>query len=286
MTRSILARSLLSPLLACAAALPLPGRAEPLPQWELGVGVTAFRLPDYRGSDESRNYLYPFPYVVYRGERVRVDRQGARAVLFESTRAEIDFSASGTLPVDSSKNHARQGMPDLDPTIEAGPQLNFSLARDRERDYRLDLRMPVRAVVATNLRHARQAGYTFYPHLNLMLRPEFLGGKWNVGFQTGPLFASREYHQYFYGVEQQFATAQRPAYEAKGGYSGALALASLTRRIGKLYVGGFVRYDSLRGAAFENSPLLRRDHSVMMGVAVAYVLTESERQVEVGDVAP
>jgi len=94
MTRPILARSLLPSLLACAAALPLPGRAEPLPQWELGVGVTAFRLPDYRGSDESRNYLYPFPYLVYRGERVRVDRQGARAVLFESTRAEIDFSAS------------------------------------------------------------------------------------------------------------------------------------------------------------------------------------------------
>ena len=288
MTRSIVARSLLRSLLACAAALSLPGRAEPLPQWEFGVGAFAASLPDYRGSNESHAYVYPFPYLVYRGDLVRVDRQGARAVLLESQRTEIDFSLSGTPPVDSSKNQARQGMPDLDPTIEAGPQLIFKLARDRENEYRMDLRFPVRAVVATNLRHAQQAGYTFYPHLNLNLRPERFGGKWNVGFQAGPLFATREYHRYFYGVDPQFATAQRPAYEAKGGYSGALALGSLTRRLGTVWMGGFVRYDSLRGAVFEGSPLVKRDYSLMAGISIAYVFAESDRKVEMKDkdVAP
>ncbi len=269
--------------LICAAALPLPGRAEPRPQWEFGLGATTLRLPDYRGSDESRSYLYPFPYFVYRGERLRVDRQGARAVLLESQRVELDFSLYGTPPVDSSKNRARQGMPDLDPTVEAGPQLNFTLARERSQEWRLDLRLPLRAVIATDLRHAQQAGYVFYPHLNLNLRPELPGGKWNVGLQAGPMFATREYHRYFYGVEPQFATPQRPAYEASGGYSGTLALATLSRRVGKLWIGGFARYDTLHGAVFENSPLVKLHHSVMTGFAVAWVFAESERSVEANE---
>ncbi len=266
--------------LICALALPSAGRAEPRPQWEVGLGATALRLPDYRGSDESRNYIYPIPYLVYRGERLRVDRQGARAVLLESQRVELDFSMYGTPPIDSSKNRARQGMPDLDPTVEAGPQVNVALARDRSQEWRLDLRLPVRAVIATDLRHAQQAGYVFYPHLNLNLRPELPGGKWNVGLQAGPLFATREYHRYFYGVEPQFATLQRPAYQASGGYSGALALATLSQRVGKLWIGGFVRFDTLQGAVFENSPLVKSHHSVMAGFAAAWVFAESERKVE------
>lgn len=267
-------------LLVCAVALPQAARAEPPPQWELGLGATVLRLPDYRGSDESRTYVYPIPYFVYRGERLRVDRQGARAVLLESQRLEVDFSANATPPVDSSSNRARQGMPDLDPTVEIGPQLNYKLARDAAGAWRLDLRASVRAVLATDLRHTGQAGYTFYPHFNLGARPELLGGRWNVGLHAGPLFATRDYHRYFYGVDPQFATAERPAYEARGGYSGTLALASLSRRVGKAWFGAFVRYDTLRGAVFEESPLVRRDSSLMAGFALAWVFAESDRRVE------
>jgi outer membrane scaffolding protein for murein synthesis (MipA/OmpV family) len=276
-------RRFLLGLLGCAALAPLHARAEPRPLWEFGLGATALRLPDYRGSDESRSYVYPLPYLVYRGDRVRVDRQGARALLFESQRVELDFSAYATPPVDSSKNHARQGMSDLDPTLEMGPQLNFTLARDPAKDWRLDLRLPLRAVIATDFQHVRRAGYVLYPHLNLNVRPEVLSGRWNVGLQAGPLFGTREYHRYFYGVDPQFATAQRPAYEAGGGYSGALALATLSRRVGKLWMGGFVRYDSLQGATFENSPLVKQSHSVMAGFAFAWVFAESERQVDVSE---
>ncbi|MGH8691712.1 MAG: MipA/OmpV family protein, partial [Burkholderiales bacterium] len=153
----------------------LPAHADLRPEWELGVGATAFTLPDYRGSDESRAYLLPFPYVVYRGDRLRVDRQGARGMLFESDRIELDLSMSATPPVDSDKNRARQGMPSLDPTIEAGLRLNLILARDRAAERALTLRLPLRAVVATDLSHAEGAGYVAYPHLSLDARPAFSG---------------------------------------------------------------------------------------------------------------
>ena len=51
-----------------------------LPLWELGGGATALHIPDYRGSEEIRNYVFPIPWVVYRGEILRADRDGVRAV--------------------------------------------------------------------------------------------------------------------------------------------------------------------------------------------------------------
>ena len=69
-------------------------RAEPLPQWEFGLGATAFTLPDYRGSDERRGYVFPLPFLVYRGESVRVDRQGVRGIFFESDRVQLTTGGS------------------------------------------------------------------------------------------------------------------------------------------------------------------------------------------------
>jgi outer membrane protein len=266
-------------LLLCASAS--MARAELRPEWEFGVGATAFSLPDYRGSDESRAYLLPFPYVIYRGDKLRVDRGGVRGVLFETDHVEFDLSMSATPPVDSDKNRARRGMPRLDPTLEIGPRLNVTLVRDRANDRALTFRLPLRAVIATDLSHAEGAGYVAYPHLSFDTRPTFFGGRWNLGLQAGPLFATQRYHRYFYAVDPQFATPERPPYAASGGYSGTLAVASITRRFRSVWVGAFARYDTLKGAAFEASPLMRRDYSLMAGVALAWVFAESARKVEV-----
>ncbi len=139
----------------------------------------------------------------------------------------------------------------------------------------------MRAAIATDLSHTKHIGYVAYPHLHLFTRPVIAGAKWNLGLQGGPLYASSEYHQYFYGVDQAFARPDRPAYATSGGYSGALALVSLTRRFPRVWVGGFARYDTLKGAVFESSPLVRRDYAVMAGIAFAVVLAESGRKVEV-----
>ncbi|MFZ1980807.1 MAG: hypothetical protein WAU61_05820, partial [Smithella sp.] len=47
----------------------LPGSeiCEEKPLWELGVGLGLLQMPDYRGSDENRLYVLPYPYVIYRG---------------------------------------------------------------------------------------------------------------------------------------------------------------------------------------------------------------------------
>ena len=255
-----------------------PGSQRPL--WELGLGVAGLRVPDYRGSDQSRSYLVPLPYIVYRGTWLKADRDGARALLFDSQYAKVDVSVAASTPTRSRDNAAREGMPNLAATGEIGPNLNLTLAASVENRWRLDLRLPLRAAV-TLQRSPRFIGTTFSPHLNLDLGG--VGGGWNVGMLTGPVFADRKYHEHFYGVAAAYATPQRPAYSAHGGYAGWQALAATSRRFGNTWVGGFVRYDNLRGAAFEDSPLVRRASALTFGLGVSWILATSSELVPSSD---
>ena len=111
------------------------------PLWELGIGMSALSFPDYRGSDESSLFFIPFPYVVYRGTFLKADRDGIRGAFFDNDRIELNISVGASVPVKSDDNHARQGMPDLQPTVELGPSLDLNLWRTPDRRYRIEIRM-------------------------------------------------------------------------------------------------------------------------------------------------
>jgi outer membrane scaffolding protein for murein synthesis (MipA/OmpV family) len=255
---------------ACAAEKPL---------WELGLGMSALSFPDYRGSDESSLYAIPFPYVVYRGTFLKADRNGIRGTFFDSDRIELNVSVGASLPVKSDDNQARQGMPDLQPTVEIGPSLDLHLWRTHDRRATLDLRLPVRtAVTVQDWMH--DIGWVFSPRLNLDIVD--VGGLagWNMGLLAGPMVGSERNHDYFYSVAPQYATANRPAFDAKGGYAGSQFLMSVSKRYPKYWLGAFARWDSLKGAAFADSPLVRSENYFAAGVGIAWILGESSTRVE------
>lgn len=254
-------------------------QAKDLPLWELGLGAGALWFPDYRGSDESRGYVLPVPYVVYRGEFLKADRDGIRGMLFNSDRVDLNISVGASQPVSSSSNRARADMPDLKPSIEIGPSLDLTLWRADDRRAKLDLRLPVRAAFSIES-HPRSLGWIASPRVNLDIAD--VGGLsgWNLGLLAGPIYATRRQHNYFYSVSSEFATADRPAYSAPGGYSGTQFLAAFSKRFPSYWVGGFARYDTLKNAAFEDSPLVRRRNSVFAGVAIAWILGESSTRVD------
>lgn len=264
-------RLFLATLLAIQGTVATPRE---LPLWEVGAGLFPSTFPAYRGSDDQQYYLLPFPYLVYRGNYLRVDREGLRAQLFDTERVQFNISLNAAAPARSEDSDAREGMPDLDPAVEIGPSLNVLLARLSDK-HSLKLRLPVRSVIATDLGNTRQSGWIFNPHLKLESEDVFSG--WNTGLSLGPLFGSEKYHAYYYGVDPRYATATRPGYSASGGYSGTLALASLSRRFDRIWMGGFVRYDNLSGAQFDDSPLLETRHSFMAGFAVAWIFSQSSR---------
>lgn len=257
----------------------MPSLAKEAPLWEAGAGIGYVDFPDYRGSDERHRYVLPVPYLVYRGDFLKVDREKVRGLFFKNDYAELDVSLSASVPVKSSDNEARRGMPDLDPTFEIGPSLNFFLLRSDARKMYLDLRLPVRPVIATDFSHTRYVGYVFQPQLNLDVRD--LGGHtgWNLGLAAGPIFGDKRYHDYFYGVSSAYATPTRPAYTARGGYAGSQFIAALSKRYPKYWVGGFVKWDTVQGAVFEDSPLVRKKQNITGGFAISWIFAESKETV-------
>lgn len=257
--------------------------AELKPKWELGGGLAVVDYPDYRGSDERNTYVLPVPYFVYRSERLRIDRRSARHRLFETDRWKLDLSAHGSVPVDSDSNDAREGMDDLPLTIEVGPELKLDLRNEASEPYRLRLHLPLRAVINTDLEHV---GWIAHPQLRLSIYDPFQAVGWNLGLRAGVLFGDAGYHDYFYAVDPEFALPDRPSYAAEGGYAGLQCLGTLSKRFGRHWVGGFVKWDSLHGAAFEDSPLVRRRSHATAGIAATFVFKVSETLVDTRGLNP
>jgi outer membrane scaffolding protein for murein synthesis (MipA/OmpV family) len=263
---------LLTALMTAAHAQDETGKSA---YWELGVGFTGISFPDYLGSDERNNWFLPFPYFVYRSERLEIDRDAVTGELFESPRWELDITLSGSLPVRSDDNERREGMPDLDPILEIGPVLRYELHRLPANNGRFLLELPIRAAIASDFTHIEDVGWISNP--NLRFERERFGGdeSWNVDASLGAVFGTERYHDYFYGVAPRFATADRPAFEAEGGFGGWRVAVGFSRRVGDLWYGGFIRYYDLRDAEFVDSPLVETEHAWAGGFAMAWIFAES-----------
>jgi outer membrane scaffolding protein for murein synthesis (MipA/OmpV family) len=273
-----LAFALAGAALACPALASPDAPQEPL--WEAGIGVGGVYFPDYRGSSQSRGYLLPAPYFVYRGRFLQADRNGVRGVFVDNDRVDLNLSLGASLPVDSSRDNARAGMADLKATVEVGPSLEVKLWEAESGRARLELRMPVRGAITVES-SPRFIGGQFYPHLNLDTTGSGNLEGWHLGLTAGPVFTNAAYNRYFYEVTPEDATPGRPAYTPGGGYAGAEFLAAFSKRFPRYWVGGFVRYDTLRGAAFEASPLVTSKNYFAAGIAISWIVGDSKERVPV-----
>jgi outer membrane protein len=265
-------------LLATCWAPPVLAKEEPLLEFGLGVGAVAFE--DYRGSNTSHVYPLPIPYVVYNGKFLKADREGVRGTLFRQDRVDLNLSVNATTPVRNDRE--RSGMPDLKSTVELGPSLELHLLRSDDARFKFDLRMPLRAAFTVEA-SPRVIGWTFTPRFNLDVADPLGFAGWNLGLLTGPLFADRRYNDYFYTVAPRYATAARPVYQAVGGYAGTQAITSLSKRFPHFWVGAYMRYDTLSGAAFVNSPLVLSKSYWSAGFGIAWMIHRSSTMVEVPD---
>lgn len=55
------------------------------------------------------------PYLIYRGERFKLDDRGMRGRIFQTDRAKLDLSLAGGVPVPRAADGVRAGMPGLSP---------------------------------------------------------------------------------------------------------------------------------------------------------------------------
>jgi outer membrane scaffolding protein for murein synthesis (MipA/OmpV family) len=146
----------------------------------------------------------------------------------------------------------------------------------------LDFRTPVRTSITVES-SPRQIGWLFSPNINLDVKDPAGFSGWNLGMLAGALFNDRDYNAHFYSVSSSEATAARPAYSAGGGYSGSQFTMALSKRFPRYWVGGFMRYDTLAGAVFDDSPLVKKRSAVSAGIAITWVFNESSTLVDVVD---
>ena len=280
---SVCARSCLTASLCVALALPLPAWAQSVgesegrkPLWEVGVVGGGVSQVAYPGADQQVRRAAMAPFVIYRGEFLRADRDTAGLRAIRTDDFELDVSFAGAFGASSDKVEARRGMPDLGTLIEFGPRLRWKLGDGPGGgQWRLDL--PLRGVFDISDRAAHR-GMTLEPEV--FFRRESTTG-WTYAMRFGLIVADQRLADTFYEVAPRYATADRPAYEAKPGLVSWRVGTTVSRKLGPDWrVFGFARVDHLAGAANRDSPLVRRDTGLTAGIGASYTWLRSDTLVD------
>jgi outer membrane protein len=266
----------------CGAALALPpalaqsaGEEDgPKPLWEVGAIGLGVSQQAYPGADQQVRRGLVLPYFIYRGEVLRADRDtaGLRAIRTDDFELDVGFAAA--FGSRSNKIEARRGMPNLGTLMEFGPRLRWKLG-DGPGGGRWRFDLPLRGVFDLSDRAS---------HRGMALEPEVLFRResptgWTYSMSFGAILADERLADAFYEVAPRYATADRPAYDAKPGLVAWRVGTSASRKLGPDWrVFGFARVDHLAGAANRDSPLVRRDAGMTAGFGVAYTWLRSDAQ--------
>jgi outer membrane protein len=120
-------------------------------------------------------------------------------------------------------------------------------------------------------------GWVFSPRLSFEKEDVIPETGLNLGISAGPMFANSDYHRYYYSVEPAYATSSRPSYSAGSGYSCSTLSVGFNKEHKQLIFNAFVSMDFLRGAVYEESPLVKTKNSFMYGFTVSWVFLKSEK---------
>jgi len=247
-----------------------------LPRWEWGLGVGTVHAPAYLGSSVYRNHVAPLPYFVYRGDKLRANREGVGLGLVDTDNLRLDLSLNGALPVRSSGT-AREGMRDLPPMVEIGPALKWRLVREGGRYW--GLHWPLRYAFGADRHGIDGAGWISDPTLRI-IEPLHMGGvRVDFGLDVGVKFQSERFNNHYYQVRSNEATALRPTYRSGAGYGGTTISTGLLFRFDQLVAGAFVGTAQLQGARFIDSPLVERKQNYFGGLALFSVFQKSQEMV-------
>jgi hypothetical protein len=97
-------------------------------------------------------------------------------------------------------------------------------------------------------------------------------------------YANERLQDYFYEVDDEFATAQRPVYDARGGYLESTLFAGFglrPHRNVRVFVGAFTGlYD---GARNQDSPLFETTSSTGYAIGVVWTIRTSDTFVDIVD---
>jgi len=245
-----------------------------LPLWEIGAVGFAVSQQAYPGASARVNRGLALPFLIYRGEFLRVDRETAGIRALRTPTFEVDVGVAAAFGSSSEGIEMRRGMPDLGILVEFGPRLKWHIGQGPGNG-RFRAEFPLRGVFDLN-DHLAHKGMAFEPELIFERREQ---GGWSYGTSIGAVWGDRHLADMFYGIAPIYAMAGRPAYAASSGLITWRLSASFSRHLSPdLRLFGFARADSVAGAANESSPLVQQKTGATVGLGLTYTWKRSGSQ--------
>lgn len=245
------------------------------PLWEAGAFTLGFHGPIYPAAQDTHNKFLAVPYVIYRGDVLRIgDGSIVKAVAIEKETFKFDVSLGAAFSANSDDSDIREDMPDLDFLFEIGPQASFLINNTRDSEAWFNLHF--RSVFSTDFSSMDQRGYVFEPEISFEYSDLFFDrSRFFMSFSS--FYATDKTHQYFYQVDQQYATQQRQAYQADAGYMGSkLQIANRVKVRDDLTVFFGVNVGIWDNAKNDRSPLFEEDFTYAFALGIRWTLFESD----------
>lgn len=242
-------------------------------EWDLGLGIGVFDYNYYPGARAHNRFILPVPYFTYRSPRFEIDR-GIKSFIYHSNEIVVDISADFGLPVDSEEVEVRKGMPDLGFMLQLGPSLEFKL-NDRHKNYfHVRFEIPARAAFASDFPGVEEIGYLIETRFSFDHQRSANTGLSHKAI-VGLKFATEDFYAYYYDVAPEFATATRPVYNSAAGFGGSFINYRISYKTSDFVYWMFSRYQSLRGAEFEDSPLVEKKDYFFIGLGFSWLFAGS-----------
>ncbi len=239
---------------------------EALPLWEYGAGFGFVRYEHYPASDQFSELYLPFPTFQYRGDILRADDQeGASLYFFRKGKWSVELSGGGYLPLESSKNRAREGMEDLPVMGMIGPQLVYRPSSKWE------LSLNTFQTVSVDGSFIKKNGFFAEAKAHYRWEKGRYRGQW--GLSVGG--ASKEFLTTYFEVDSKDVKANRPGYYARAGLLNADLSYFQSIFFGdfSLYVGAAL--SDYTASANRRSPLHKSDHNVSYLIGATYTIGKS-----------
>jgi MipA family protein len=247
--------------------------------WELNLAAFGRYGPAYPASEDNQVNVVPLPFPVYRGKILRVGDSTEKPVttrLFRRDRIKLDFDFGLNFPVDSEDVDARTGMPDLDWLVEAGPELELQFVKAPSDLGEMFLSLQLRGALSLDGIDPSSEGVIASTELKY-IRP-FNSKRTEFIVRLTPEWASTDYMDFFYSVAPEFATPDRPSYDADSGYLGTKLAFSIKHVFTDTFqLRSGVRFGFYQGASNEDSPLFTQDTTTSVYIAFLWKVWESER---------
>ena len=112
-------------------------KSQDLSLWEGGLGLLNFEAPHYRGSKQKKDYIWPLPYFIIRGDKIQAESSFIRGNFYRTENYSFDLSTNAGLNVNSKDNRKRQNMPNINNSFELGVLFRYFLWKDENKEKRV-----------------------------------------------------------------------------------------------------------------------------------------------------